>query len=236
MKKSIFYFLLAFSLITLSCADSQEMEESNTLRSLNIYHESVSSIDLTGIEIIDGPVHIVNTDAKDLSFLNGIKEIRGILDIGNNKHLESLNGLENLQSVGDINIFLNDKLLDISALTNVEITEYFSLHQNGISRIQNLDGLINSSKQIYINEPIESLDFLANLKSVSSLSISNSNLKDLSGLKNLEEVGFMSFRGNILLEDFCEIKDIIVTNDTLTLRTIGNRFNPTIQEIIANCE
>ena len=238
MIKSLQYSILTCLIFILGCSDPVgEVGESNTLPAIALHHKSVSSIDLSGIEIIDGPVFIYNTDATDLSFLSGIKEIRGQLKIHNNRMLESLNGIENLRSAETIYISGNHNLTDISSLREIEIQETFALNQNGITKAGPLNGLINPSGSIYINESLESLELFASLKSVENLKIEYTQIADLSGLVNLESVeSRLTFRSNRLLNDFCEIKDVIEKNNSIILSIVGNGHDFTREEVLDNCE
>ncbi|MEM9544512.1 MAG: hypothetical protein AAGA77_00995 [Bacteroidota bacterium] len=236
MIRSSFYVLLVLSVFLASCSNQKDIEESNTLPSLMLFHSSINTLDLTGIEIIDGPLHLVNTDAKDLSFLSGIKEVRGKIEIANNEDLESLFGLENLQFVETINIRLNKNLRNVSSLRDVQIEKALHLVQNGIEQVPVFNGLANPSIEINIDEPMESLEIISSIESASNIRVVDSKLVDLADFKNLKEIDKLTIQANALLEDYCEIKTLLVENESIELDFKGNRFNPTKEEIIAQCE
>jgi len=236
MNKPIIYFLVTFCLVILGCSNQAEVEPSNISPSVWVFHESVNTIDLEGIDIIDGEIRLVNTDATDLNFLSQIKEIRGALYLSQNKNLKSLNGLENLQTVESVHFSHNTNLTDMSALRDVQVQKFVALVQNDNIQDIELKGLSDPMESIYIDEPFESLKILSNLESVKSVKIVESQVKNLSDLTNLKKVDLLSIWSNYDLEDFCGIKGAILENDSLKLDILGNRINPTKEDIISECE
>ena len=133
----------------------------------------------------------------ELSALQSLQKIDGVLGIQNNQVLTNLDMLSNLTSVkGNLSISDNDALANIdglSGLTNLEGS--LSLIRN--DALTNVDGFANLSGVGLLLE-LSDLDSLTNLDGLSglgdvsgSLSITDNDvLASLSGLSNLTSVGF----------------------------------------------
>jgi PKD repeat protein len=76
---------------------------------------------------ITGDLFISSTQLDRLSGLESLQFINGLLNISNNGMMTSLNGLENLTSVGSLSISNNNELTDIRALMKLTSVENYLL-------------------------------------------------------------------------------------------------------------
>ena len=148
----------------------------------------------------------------DLSSLSTLVTIGGSLYINSNTMLTSLDGLEGITSVYNLDIAINQSLVSISALSNLEEITGSGVPNNGngvgVHIRQNevlttLDGLekitILGGLEIYENPLLNSIQGLNNLtKLYDQLYISSNNLlSSLEGLNNLTSIGtFCRIQGN----------------------------------------
>ncbi len=135
-----------------------------------------------------------STDIMDLSSLSQITSIGDYLWIENNESLASLDGLENLNSVGALLILGNATLVDLSSLGNLSlIPGLLAISTN--NALTSLSGLGNITSigaiDIHHNDALTSLYGLDSLTSVHSIVriLENSNLINLNGLSNLVSIG-----------------------------------------------
>jgi len=130
--------------------------------------------DLTPLNIltsVSGLLLIMESDA--LTNLDGLESLTsvGSLSIGNNDALTNLDGLENLTSVGaGVNIVANDALTDLGGLGSLtSVGASLTISQN--SALTNIDGLgsltsVGGNLWIQSNPALTNIDGLQNLTSV----------------------------------------------------------------------
>jgi len=183
-----------------------------------------------------GNLKIMRSNLSDLNGLENLEWIDGELIVFENDSLVSLNGLDNLRSVGGIDIHRNPLLKDIDSIFHVNeggYIESISIFDNssladicdmkfdeagyvdiGRNALSDL-GFLNQMKVIEITLSIRQGDFLSDLKGLDSLTAvdnlyieNNDSLQNLAGLNNLARV----------------TSTIRITgNDSLTsLRALGN--------------
>lgn len=123
----------------------------------------------TGIGLMAHP-----PDVRSPWMLAGIREARTISIEG--EGIESLRGLEQLESVGTLNLGFayNESLKTLAELSSLrEITRRFDLQSS--SRIETLEGLENLERighlQLNGNDALRSLDALSSLREVKSIYI-----------------------------------------------------------------
>jgi hypothetical protein len=159
-----------------------------------------------------------NQSLESLTGLNSLKKV-GQLQIENNQSLKNLKGLENIEEISFyINIHNNPNLVDLTGLSNLKTTEYFSVENNqnllslsGLNNAVVIDyffikknnnllnltqiGNIKTKIKIEFNDKLLSLDGLQNVKTLEGslnqgeLNISkNNSLTNLKGLEGLKQV------------------------------------------------
>lgn len=257
MKIRYFFSItLIFSIV--SCNDPSPTEENATYPDggfpEKILHGSglvrtqseVESFGALNYTIITGTLKIdpnqaTNDFITDLTPLRSIERIERTLIITDNPELESLEGLHNVNWIGQILIQDNPNLISIDGLRNLNNVEYSESDQtNGYE----------SSIWIRNNTSLLSIDALQNISSVKYITIANNqkliNLNGLSGLTYnyyfRTDIGCGSqpyvapYCGNENLVDFCGLQNLFLNGNYEYVRILGNAYNPTVQDIIdGNC-
>lgn len=154
-------------------------------------------------------------DITDLSPLNSIRKINGTLNIHCLDNLSRLEGLANLEEVGqdvDINGFATKNIDGLQSLTKVgrdlEISIRDLENVDGLSNLKEIDG----SLSILFNYALTSISFLHNLEHVGfEIRIwNNMSLVNLIGLEKIEELGYLDIVENPLqsLEGLNNLKKV----------------------------
>ncbi|MEM9078346.1 MAG: hypothetical protein AAGC43_14985 [Bacteroidota bacterium] len=168
---------------------------------------------LQGGLIIDGRDN--ENPIRDLTPFRTLTQLDAGLNIVDTRYLKSLDGLENLNLIGGIQVIGNDSLESIDALRGltqintirrrVTLTP-FNFFRN--PRLESLSGFRNVtfidtvSVSIGANSSLTSLNGLENLVTCFGISVnSNENLRSLSGLENVERIeADFTVSNNSLLE------------------------------------
>lgn len=200
-------------------------------------------------------------DNESLESLNGLENVTTIKEacvIGYNSSLKSLSGLDNLTSVlgendGWLAIFDNQSLTNITALQNLTTIGGGGIevyNNSSLISLSGLEGLTSSNETIHIayNDLLTDLSGLNNITSITgSLIITgNDSITSLSGLENLTSIdgnlslgiltysnGTINNSGNILLTDYCAIKNITIGGD---YNVANNAYNPTLEQLKSDAE
>jgi hypothetical protein len=172
MKKllvTLFICYFNFSLLSQSC-----LPEGITF----LTQDQIDSFqsDYPGCTEIEGMVLILGNDITNLYGLNVLNAFGGMLWIKNNPNLNSLEGLDNVTSIGG-NLFIGGAPSEGNPL----ITDL-----SGLNNLLSVEGEI----RILRNTSLYSLAGLNNLMSVGlRLRIGGNVLEDLSGLESLNSIG-----------------------------------------------
>ena len=213
----------------------------------------VESFGAEGYTEITGSLNIYGS-VTDLSALSSLELVGEDLIVSNADNLVSLNGLENLVSIGDTAQFIgNDALSDISALADLSVaTAVFFVGNNALQTISGFTQTtsLNSLLQINNNTNLEVISGFQNLEMLrGNLQITNNPmLTDLSGFSNLKslsgEFGELWLNNNDSLTDIIPLSSLEVAmgviidgNAVLPEITIFNHFTSLhIVEITNNGE
>lgn len=144
---------------------------------------------------IAGDVTIEGNSSISIQSLTGLSQITSIdgkLRIAHNEDLLDLEGLENLNYLGeDMLIFSNEQLEDISALSQLdEIGGYLHIHTNlsltNLTGLQNISS-VGESLLIFDNDNLEEISALGQIATIGgSLTVAkNDSLTTLVGLENI---------------------------------------------------
>ena len=133
-----------------------------------------------------------------LAPLAALRSVSGSLTIENTRELDSLAGLERLESVKSLVLIANDALDDISALSGLESVSTVDIVGN--ANLRNLSGLANVEKLERLrleDNGIYSMGGLEQLKEVGDLLISNNQaLISVGALNGLAKVSRMVVQRN----------------------------------------
>ena len=179
----------------------------------------------------------------DLTPLRSLERVERTLIITDNPELTSLEGLHNVNWLGELLIGGNSKLVNLDGLRGLENIAYENRGQlNGYTRVS----------QIWIrnNNTLENIDGLIRVPSAKNINIANNpSLQNLNGLGGIiensyfrtylgcgENANTVPYCGNENLGDFCGLQNLFLNGTYDYVRIEGNAFNPSIQEIIdGNC-
>ncbi len=146
--------------------------------------------------------NLSGTPITDLSPLSGITSIETTLVIKDNPLLQSLDGLDNLESIGlIIAIENNAQLSDLSSLINISSLslDLRILDNPMIENLDGLNGLVSVGKLLLEdNSSLNDISALSNLTSISNeiLIKNNLNLVSLEGLNAIESTGDLTIQNN----------------------------------------
>jgi hypothetical protein len=176
-----------------------------------------------GCAVIEGDVLIEGNNIYNLNGLNVLTACNGELKIESDNSLTSLSGLENINSLGALNIVLNSPITDLTGLqglTNISPGSLF-IHDNisltTLSGLNNLS-LIEGGVEISNNSALINIDGLESLSFTKRININyNSSLSNLQGLENLTSV-----EEDFLLHDNNAIVDLTGLGN---LTTIGVKLS-----------
>ena len=136
-------------------------------------------------------------DITDLTPLNNLTSISGVLSFYYNSNLTEISGMNNLTYVGSsLNITGCASLTSVSGLNG--LTSFQQLDINNNPLLESIDGFSNltsldASLLIYSNASLVSLNGLSNLTTLNGPGdlyiVSNASLTNLDGLSNLSTIG-----------------------------------------------
>ncbi len=149
----------------------------------------------------------------------------GSIEISNNPQLINLEGPNQLEVLDELWIYVNDRLVDFSALNSLKIiNNQISIYANqsiininGFENLEHLDGYL----QISNNPSLQQLPAFKKLKSVGTLSIGQNNaLTTLSGLDSLREAGILYIQENSALVQLTGLEQLRHVSVSLFLRDL----------------
>ncbi len=185
--------------------------------------EEIETFGLLGYSEITGDIHIeAQQGIHSLASLSRLKNVGGQIFIRSS--VESLTGLQNLQTVGsnfilDFNFNLTT-IADLKNLTSVGGYLAFGINKN-LSSLEGLDKLTSVGNiEIKGNDSLTSLAGLENLNTITEhLGIySNKNLISLQGIEKIEVVGSLTIQDNEKLGNLNGLENISAINENLVVR------------------
>ncbi|WP_299223836.1 T9SS type A sorting domain-containing protein [uncultured Psychroserpens sp.] len=227
--------------------------------SQNIYQGDVllttqSEIDDFGVSSytdINGSLRIASylpdSDITDLTALNTISSISNNLEIFGNPYLESLDGFNNLVSIGNFLDIRSSGLKDLKELENLVFigNSIYVLGANGLESLEGLEGITSLPGSLVIqSSEIKTLHGLENLVSLNFLYLfnngagnSSTSITSLSGLENLDSIDDIRIKNNLYLSDFCALFGYFNNNIHSGLYDVAfNGYDPTMDDISnGNC-
>jgi len=157
--------------------------------------QDVNNLAAFGYTDITEKLTIIDTGTQDIFDLTPLETLRtvGGLDI-NGLYLPSLDGLQNLESLGDfLKVFDTWNLTDLSALENAEMDENSTIEFIDNDALSSLNGPIFPSEVAVLTMNVNpSLQNLSNLESITkvngALRLVNASLTSLNGLQNITTI------------------------------------------------
>ena len=180
---------------------------------------SLSGLD--NLEKVGNDILLSYLPISDLNPLNKITQVNGKLTLNYLTELESLSGLDNLTEVKSQ-----------FTLFNLSISDF-----NNLSSLSNIGGSLNIMN---INTPVnlmglESLKYIGGEVDISNYYNIDSHLITLDGFSPDYVEGSIIIYNQTNLEDFCSLKNLFESgNFTSDWRCVENKYNPTIDDILAN--
>ena len=187
-----------------------------------------------GCTQIEGEVHISGNDITNLLGLHAISAMPGGLTITICGSLQDLDGLENLEAVGFLNITGNPVLTDLAALSSLSsITDFLILVNN--AQLQHFTGLNNvpsvgSFCQVVDNAALLDMGGLNSLQRIGTFFQIKNNalLTDMTGLNQLDSIGeFLQMDNNASMTSFAGMNE---------LKYIGGYFQVTAHPVLSNLQ
>ena len=232
--------------------DNPVLEDITALRSLNLLKGSISIMNNTSLQNVNGfeSLHRVEViglyDNMMLSDLKGFSNLDTItmgISLRNNNALKDLSGLEKIKTCDYLSIDDSPALTSLKGMENLQqVGHAIYISNAGLTNVDAL-GNVNRAQRIILieNDNLENILGLNKLTTLaengSSLTIvSNNRLKSLAGLNNLAKAdGEIFIERNEMLTDFCSLKPLLKTGWNNGLSIGSNAANPNAAEIINSC-
>lgn len=185
---------------------------------------------------------------KNITSLINFAGLEKLTDVENikidNCGITTFTGLSNIRDVKyNFNIANCHNFSNFKELSNINYFGHNALGGLGINNCSGISDLAGLGGAQYIGRfTIEGNTDLRSLKGLSSptieyLTIGNCNqLTTLYGLENVKNIKFnLHVYNNIVLEDFCPLKKILINSPTISYDVLNNFKNPTRAEILTGC-
>lgn len=198
---------------------------------------------LEGFETIEGDLEFHNFEHENFNCLNGLKTVRVIKIVNNNK-VKSISGFASLSKIRSLIIEKNTSLESITGFGNLFISQ--SRVPGNIKIVDNklltsigfLRGLKNVGLSLYLHHnSLDSLEGLEDLKSIgASFSLSSNKLISLKSLSKLEQIGGMLGLVNNQLTNLEGLEGLQRVNTAIwngKKRTIAISHNEKLKDISA---
>ena len=168
---------------------------------------------------IEGSIYIEGNDINNLIGFSNINKFYSHLRIETCHNLYNLTGLNNVDTIGELIIHVNENLSDLSGFEKLKCIKDGLLQisdNNSLNSLTGLDSLNYVEKDIIIsfNEQLISIDGLESISTAESITIEyNSSLSNITGLQNLSEV-----TADFIIQENGSIQDLVGLE---TLTTVG---------------
>ncbi|MBO0329990.1 fibronectin type III domain-containing protein [[Muricauda] lutisoli] len=184
-----------------------------------------------------------NTNLEVISGFQNLETTGNYFQITDNASLVDLNGLSKLTSIGN-GLWLNnnDALTDLTPLSSLESISEIVINGNASLEAITIFNPFTSLTSIEIsnNGSLTSIQGFESLTNVDGGIRINSNvlLTSITAFGNITSFGTdVQIRYNQVLQDFCILNSLITAEYTGSFSTIGNAYNPTLQDMIdGNCK
>ncbi|GHC54758.1 cadherin repeat domain-containing protein [Ulvibacter litoralis] len=196
---------------------------------------------LQGLESITTIASYLSIQVTPLVDLNGLQNITsvGTLQISGNENIENITALSGVVSIQDeIIIDNNPNLTSLTPLENVEgnIRRIYINYNNSLFSLNGLENIsCYGQLDIFSNNSLTDLSGLEKITNINThVRIENNeNLISLHGLENLVEVSVqVSIWDNSNLTNYCALENLCISGSVGYFGAHNNAYNPTKQDII----
>ena len=185
---------------------------------------------LSGVKIVSGASVFINFNPVLTSFGNAFENATNLrlFICEGNPSLVSLEGLETLTTIGEVDIRYNDLLQSLNGLQSVTSTNNIGVTAN--NSLLSLNGLHSlttaNSIRINYNPALTSIGALSNVTSLHAIGIGyNPSLTSLNGIENISsESYYVTVESNASLKDLCTLVPILslISPDS----SVSGNYNP----------
>lgn len=205
----------------------------NLVLNFRNYNEGYAISGFENLSKIDGDI-VFNFQSVHLKTFSNITKVRS-LQLGGT--IMSFEGLENLKEV--TTLFATSYLRGGTTYYPFQPDKLYNVSLKGVQSLTSLEFLNNITElnSIEINGayPITSLSGLENLKTINhGLFLAQTQISNLDELSNVDHIGnIISIQNNRMLDNYEGLKNALESFDGDWV-IIGNKTNPTIEEILNN--
>ncbi len=210
---------------------------------------SLNSITATVLSTISGAAQFHDMAVTDLSFLSGVTSIAGNLSLTDMTALNTVQGMDNLTTLGGFNISDCDLVPNLEGFPKLAITSINSLNIAENELITTFDNSFLASLTsigilgISFNGNLVEIDALQN---VASLTGSDSTIRNNNSLQSINLYALRNVGSNLIIRDqdlgitnLCGLYDYVTTGDgatTLSFQGSNQTAWDSVQDITDNCE
>ncbi|GAA4279141.1 hypothetical protein GCM10022259_38660 [Aquimarina mytili] len=210
---------------------------------------SLNSITATVLSTISGAALFHDMAVTDLSFLSGVTSIGGNLSLTDMTALNTVQGMDNLTTLGGFNISDCDLVPNLEGFPKLAITSINSLNIAENELLTTFDNSFLASLTsigtlgISFNGNLVEIDALQN---VASLTGTNSTIRNNNSLQSINLYGLRNVGSNLIIRDqdlgitnLCGLYDYVTTGDgatTLSFQGSNQTAWDSVQDITDNCE
>jgi len=178
---------------------------------------------------VEGPLTITGSEIKNLYGLSALIEIHALF-INYTDSLTCLAGLNNVDTLGYLEIVCNSALTSLTGLDGLSSIGTLSICSNNVlSSLAEFDELYTIEGHLYIEEngALTSLTGLDSLATISGELVIGKNygLSSLAGLNNLSSVNYLTITENSVLTTLMDLEDLT------TVSLVGIDRNPVISSL-----
>ncbi len=179
--------------------DVTPLKTVHDLSELNLSRNGITNLDELGFGSLVGlpikKLYLGENQIEDLTPLYDLASLE-VLDLRSNL-ITNVSPLENLISLTELNLRDND-ITAIEPLSVLHELEYLNIHSNSnVSSARPLESLTGLKTLIMENVPLgEDVRILSNMRHLTRLNIANSNVSDISPLRQLTKLTSLNLRDN----------------------------------------
>lgn len=179
--------------------DVTPLKTVHDLTELDLSRNGITDLDELGFNSLAGlsikKLYLGENRIEDLTPLSALKSLE-VLDLRNNLIMD-VSPLETLTSLTELNLRDND-VTTLDPLSGLQELEYLNIHSNlDISSALPLKGLNNLKTLIMENVQLgENVRILSNMEHLTRLNIANSEVSDISPLRQLTRLTSLNLRDN----------------------------------------